>query len=126
MTPATTAILAEIAEERRRQHAKWGVQRHPFGTGTDPAGDREIADMARESCQRAFAEGDGTWRHILEEEVCEAFAESDPVKLRAELVQVAAVAVQMVEAIDRENIPHAYHPTAWCDGCARHGCGEAA
>jgi hypothetical protein len=41
------------------------------------------------------------WVDILEEEVAEAAAESDPAKLRAELVQVAAVAVAWIEAIDR-------------------------
>ncbi|HYF53037.1 MAG TPA: hypothetical protein VEA41_02135 [Salinarimonas sp.] len=42
-----------------------------------------------------------TYSQILAEEVAEALAESDPMLLRAELVQVAAVAVQWVEAIDR-------------------------
>lgn len=41
------------------------------------------------------------WRHILDEEVAEALAETDPERLRAELVQVAAVAVQWIEALDR-------------------------
>ena len=38
---------------------------------------------------------------ILNEEVAEVYAESDPVRQREELVQVAAVAVQMIEVIDR-------------------------
>jgi hypothetical protein len=37
---------------------------------------------------------------VLDEEVWEAFAESDPAKLRAELVQVAAVAFRWIEALD--------------------------
>ncbi|TIH26025.1 NUDIX hydrolase, partial [Subtercola vilae] len=41
------------------------------------------------------------WQDILLEEVFEAFAESDTSKLRTELIQVAAVAQQWVEAIDR-------------------------
>lgn len=41
-----------------------------------------------------------TFRDILACEVAEAFAEEDPARLRAELIQVAAVAVQWVEAID--------------------------
>jgi len=41
-----------------------------------------------------------TWEMILLEEVWEALAETDPVKLRAELIQVAAVAVAWVEDID--------------------------
>jgi hypothetical protein len=35
------------------------------------------------------------------EEVREAMAESDPAKLRVELVQVAAVSVAWIEALDR-------------------------
>jgi hypothetical protein len=42
-----------------------------------------------------------TWADILEEEIAEALAESDPVKLRAELVQSGAVIVAWIEAIDR-------------------------
>lgn len=47
--------------------------------------------------------GDGTvtWWHILREEVFEAAAEDDPTALRAELVQIAAVAMKMIDAIDR-------------------------
>ena len=37
---------------------------------------------------------------ILAEEVAEVYAESDPDRLRAELIQVAAVCVQWIEAID--------------------------
>lgn len=44
------------------------------------------------------------WLHILREEVAEAFAETDPVALRGELVQVAAVAVAWAEAIDRRTV----------------------
>lgn len=57
--------------------------------------------VAREIAALAAEHGGLTWRHILAEEMFEALAESDPAKLRAELVQVAAVAVQWVEAIDR-------------------------
>lgn len=42
-----------------------------------------------------------TWWHILREEVFEAAAEESPAKLRAELVQVAAVALKMIDAIDQ-------------------------
>ena len=45
--------------------------------------------------------GSLAWDGILLEEVYEAFAEEDPIKLRSELVQVAAVAVQWIAAIDR-------------------------
>jgi hypothetical protein len=96
-------VLDEIAEERSRQDAKWGVQRHPDGTGRAYAL-RAVAeldqDFAKQRCDRAFDQGNGTWEHILHEEFCEAMAEDDPARLRAELVQLAAVAVHWIEAID--------------------------
>lgn len=92
-------VLSEIHEERKRQDAKWGEQNHPNGTGTRL--DETLAALSRAECQRAANVGSVTYRLILDEEVREAFAESDPAKLRAELVQVAAVAVAWIEAIDR-------------------------
>jgi hypothetical protein len=94
-------ILGEIQAERARQDAKWGEQNHPDGTGLAPDMQRHLADEARALCERAFRDGFGAWAHILMEEVREANAESDPVKLRAELVQVAAVAIAWIGAIDR-------------------------
>jgi hypothetical protein len=92
-------ICAEILAERERQDAKWGEQNHPNGTGY--ATDIENATAARLMCERAFSTGYGTWKDILKEEVFEAFAESEPDALRAELIQVAAVATAWCEAIDR-------------------------
>jgi hypothetical protein len=94
------STLDEVAAERRRQIDKWGEQNHPDGVATTDV-DRVAADTARRACEQAFAAGLGTWRVILEEEVREAFAESSVEALRAELIQVAAVAVAWVEAIDR-------------------------
>jgi hypothetical protein len=92
-------IYSEIADERQRQDAMWGPQNHLDGTG---GREREhLASMARHYCNTNFKQGSGTWRDILNEETCEAFAESDPLKLRRELVQVAAVCVAWLEAIDR-------------------------
>lgn len=95
----TSRVLAEVADERARQDAKWGEQNHPDGTGS-PARVLD-AEAARLECKRQFAEGTGTWLDVLEEEVSEAYAEADPDKLRSELIQVAAVAVAWAEAIDR-------------------------
>lgn len=92
-------ILAEIAAERERQDAKWGEQNHPDGTGGTFAHD--AVNYARRQCKEAAQSGTITWNLILQEEMWEAFAESDPIKLRAELVQCAAVAVAWIEAIDR-------------------------
>ena len=92
MSAATqmTDVLSEVAKERWHQEDKWGQQDNP----------------------------DFEWVSILTEEVGEAAAEvneanfvsgknrGDFSKLRAELVQVAAVAVAWVECIDRRGVPN--------------------
>ncbi len=88
-------VLNEITYERCNQDAKWGKQHHPNGTGSDKQ--KALANRARMLCERHDQEGTKTWTDILLEEVSEALAESDP---RAELIQVAAVAVAWVEDID--------------------------
>lgn len=97
----TARVLADVAAERVRQRERWGEQTLDDGTGgkrreQERDGRRRVADL--------FAElGTLTWRHVLEEEVAEALAETDDCLLRAELVQVAAVAVQWIEALDRRS-----------------------
>lgn len=96
---AYSAVYAAIARERDAQNEKWGEQNHPDGTG----GLGRVADAAgaRHWCQMQAAENTVTWSDILEEEIAEALAESDPVKLRDELVQSGAVIVAWIEALDR-------------------------
>lgn len=91
-------VLEEVFTERERQHEKWGEQNHPDGTD---AIHTETMERARILCAVRVAEGNVTWKHILFEEVAEASAETNQFKLRKELIQVAAVAVAWVEAIDR-------------------------
>lgn len=91
----------DVRREREAQETKWGEQNHPDGTGK--AHMRFLATMARDTCQEAARNGLTTWKHVLLEEVYEALAEDDPKALRNELVQVAAVAIAWVEAIDRRN-----------------------
>lgn len=90
-------IAAEIIGERKRQEVKWGEQHHPSGTGPKY---KPEADRARAVCDAAAKAGNVTWQHILHEEVLEAFAEDDPERLRRELVQVAAVALNWIEDLD--------------------------
>jgi NTP pyrophosphatase (non-canonical NTP hydrolase) len=75
-TNKTNDVLNEVVLERIRQQMKWGEQNHN-------------APM---------------WYAILGEEfgeVANAFLEYDMENYRTELIQVAAVAVAMVEAYDR-------------------------
>lgn len=92
-------IYLHLEAERLKQDAKWGEQNHPDGTGS--ASQQIFAIDARLACERAARNGTLTWAHILGEEVCEAFAEDDPSRLHAELVQVAAVAIEWLEALGR-------------------------
>jgi hypothetical protein len=88
----------EINRERIRQDGLWGEQNHSDGTGERFRAD---ADMYRADCDAAARAGSLHWFDILLEEVYEAAAESDPKKLRVELVQSAAVIMAWIEAIDR-------------------------
>jgi len=113
VTSANAEVLADIDDERDYQDSKWGEQNWPDGTGDlrrilymtdsnlDLRSGRELADIFRAKCKNRHAAGALTWRDILLEEVFEAMAEEDPVKLRAELIQVAAVATSHAQAIDR-------------------------
>jgi hypothetical protein len=97
-------VIGDIVEEEFRQDEKWGEQHHPDGTENTPES-RWQRDFDRALCQDAARDGTVTWLHILREEVSEAFAEDDPVKLREELVQVAAVAARWVKDIDSREAP---------------------
>ncbi|MGW7196627.1 DUF6011 domain-containing protein [Streptomyces chryseus] len=96
-TEQTAAVLAEVAAERVRQDAKWGEQNHPHVSALDAGMATELAREFRE----VNATDDRSWHTILLEEAYEAGAETDPVRIRAELIQVAATAVVQIEAIDR-------------------------
>lgn len=107
INPTATALAAfSCIRERAAQDLKWGQSNHP----DLPAGVKHpcaffgipTADAARLFCETAFRTGTGSNAHILLEEVSEAIeAADDPVHLRAELVQVAAVALKWIEQIDR-------------------------
>ncbi|MGV9375856.1 NUDIX hydrolase [Nonomuraea sp. NPDC003707] len=92
-------VLADVTAERVAQDVRWGMQLLPDGTGHE--GTLAESGRARSETEAAAEAGTLTWRHVLAEEVLEAFAESDPERLRAELVQVAAVAVKWAQALDR-------------------------
>lgn len=111
------AIEAVIAE-RQRQEAKRGPQDHPMlrrsareaYVSCDVAANTALlpsAARARHVCEYEHGKGDGTYTSILVEEVAEFFEAcymhgetSD--EARAEMVQVAAVALAMLEALDRK------------------------
>ncbi|WP_275558565.1 hypothetical protein [Streptomyces sp. 5-6(2022)] len=103
-TPGLRQFAEAIDAERQAQLAKWGDQRHPDGTGAEYYA--AMADEARDICQHAakYREVGAPWALILLEEVYEALAETDPDKLRTELVQCAAVIQAWVSDIDRRAV----------------------
>lgn len=105
---ATIDAARDAIAERVRQDVRWGQSNHPsLPAGvTHPCAFFGIptADAARLFCETAFRTGTGSNAHILLEEVSEAIeAANDPAHLRAELVQVAAVALKWIEQIERRH-----------------------
>lgn len=108
MNAWTQQALADIAAERIKQDQKWGEQRHRFlPPYVDPQSmvslARQEADTARTLCQGDTG-GNDNWLHILDEEYREMQAEmwaGNIPALREELVQTAAVIVNMIETIDK-------------------------
>jgi hypothetical protein len=94
-------IFAAIDRERKRQDEKWGEQNHSMLNGfITPKICNNKADFFRKiNDDKDYFR---SWFTILMEEVYEAFSETGPEKQREELVQVAAVAVQIIEYLDRK------------------------
>ncbi|MFD6294543.1 hypothetical protein ACFWFU_07030 [Streptomyces sp. NPDC060235] len=114
-TPGVGAFAEEVDAERQRQIAKFGEQHHPDLTGAaaEQCAAREMFDQWAQS-YRAINGGTFDprdpdrrldWTGILLEEVYESLAESDPAKLRAELLQVAAVCAAWIADIDSRTAP---------------------
>lgn len=119
-TPGMKAFAEEIDAERGRQLAKWGDQRHPDGTGDAAMFGmpmtaiaqtlKGINDELRPSSHVIWTAADSgqtlgpsrpQWLPILLEEVFEAASETDPDRLRVELIQVAAVCAAWLYDLDR-------------------------
>ena len=106
----TDLVLDEVGRERANQFARYGTN-EGLEDGTGP---RSLwllpfvafpAGVAEKSFRENYEhyknrKGAPTWMHLVREEVAEAFQESDPARLRAELLQVAALCVSWVEKLD--------------------------
>jgi hypothetical protein len=90
-TEATIAVLGEVMQERAKQDRKWGEQNHhpPFWSMIlgEEVGEANKAGLEMVVCEMRDAPQESVefWRG----------------EYRKELVQVAAVAVAMIECIDR-------------------------
>ena len=123
---ARARVFADIDTERARQHAKWGEQNHPMVAnphaplqavhGPHARFEARTAEYLecrrlgipseRDACSAEHREGRDTYASILVEELtefvsaCVTHGETSD-EARAELVQVAAVTVAMLECVDR-------------------------
>lgn len=102
-------IAGEVRAECARAevlHGAGSASRLPLATGQGDSWQRYAVPSefeAKARCDSAFIRGECSGLHVLIEEVCEAvaagIAEDEPAA-RAELVQVAAAAVGLIQAID--------------------------
>jgi len=104
------AVLDMVREERVRQVTRYGTNANlEDGTGPDVDWLRPISSAPATAIEKLFRseyedweEDNGglpTWMHLVREEVGESFQETDPDRLQAELIQVAALCVSWVEVI---------------------------
>lgn len=96
-------ILNEIKKERARQDDKWGIQNHTpiewIAILTE-----EVGEASKEAADHHFKypykNGQGEYQGVEDNDVVQHLRMSN---YRKELVQVAAVAVSMIECLDRNN-----------------------
>ena len=94
-----TDVHDEVATECAIQRAVRGDASYPDGTGGP--GSVLNAALARATRHAASSAGCLTFADVLLDEVGRTIATTDPVLLRARLIQVAACSVYWAEAIER-------------------------
>jgi hypothetical protein len=97
-------ILKEIQQERKNQDNIWGVQNHKpiewVGILTE-----EVGEASREAVNHHFQNGLDKLKKEGGREIMIASIQEDRLKrYREEMIQVAAVAVAMVESLDRNEL----------------------
>jgi hypothetical protein len=100
-------VYKEILAEEVRQIGIWGEQNHPCIGDISPEWVSEHFEIPTEEkakflCEEAFRNGEGTYAHIMVEEMSEAVNALNINSRRAELVQLAAVCVSWIKKIDRD------------------------
>ena len=109
----TRAVLDLVFAERQAQEVRYGAVNLTTQSGSDPNtrwllpyttdSAAQIQQRLRADYEDYEAEEPVTWLHLVREEICEAFQESDPTRLAEELIQVAALCVSWVERLVRES-----------------------
>lgn len=92
--------LAEVEAERTRQFDRWGEQSLPLNVTSPQLQEDYLVLMQGYKFLNDAAGGGYDWGTVLLEEVYEALVEETPEGMRRELVQVAAVALAIINDID--------------------------
>lgn len=90
--PATLAVFREVVRERLRQDELWGEQNHAPAIWLMVLGE-EVGEATRDALE-AWVSG-SEWAGATHTRL---------LRYRTELIQVAAVAVAMVESLDRNEL----------------------
>lgn len=94
-------ILVEVKKERDRQNQMWGEQNYEIFDKGDIDHYSSMATNRKKLNEVKVRNNLLFWSDVLLEEVYESLCEPNPFKCREELIQVAAVAVAMIESLDR-------------------------
>lgn len=92
---AHNLAMIMLRVERESQMQKWGVQRHPDGTGGEMAA--KFAEQWKTVCDIKNSLDNDDWATIAAEEFFEVLAETDPDKLLNEVTQLTAVGLAWME-----------------------------
>ncbi len=99
-------MVDEVALERVAQVSKWGEQSLDLWDALDHPNPcvraSYEAELGSVKYLNDYSGGGYDWYSVLMEEVYEAFLEEDPDKQRQEFIQVAAVALAIINDIDRK------------------------
>lgn len=90
------SFMRAVRAERERQHARWGDQNHTFEITP------ELRRLLATALGRARFESDGpkpNWPAIFVEEACEFATATDTENRKEELIQTAALCLQMWEKL---------------------------
>lgn len=90
-------VLNLVKSERLRQNEKWGIQDHNAVEWIAILTE-EVGEASKEAVDFHFGNGEDNPKDEVSDKIQQMRIE----RLRLELVQVAAVAVQAVESIDRQ------------------------
>lgn len=98
------SILNEIRAERQKQNEKWGEQNHNLVEWIAILTE-EVGEASKEAVdyhfKNPYLNGRGEMQPVLENDVVQHIRLKD---YRKELIQVASVAVQMIECLDRNEL----------------------